>query len=229
LPSTKQLVKWIQLNANGWNRIGTQGILPILNEAQNILLQNETAQNAAYDNATGLFPSFDTEKEKYEYDMPKTIWRVGQILLVSPVSSDLNLDLNPEYGMESNIQLETENVFYNGRKYVRFPFVSTRDRTHDDACKVRFFTDPGDTEGIFLYRGYQLPTQLTSENIQLQIPEKYHMSVVMPAVQSLIDAFETGTWIDATTYIEEKLRPKLIEEMNMGEQGISHYITRREF
>jgi hypothetical protein len=232
MPSThtKQLIKWVQLNANGWNRTGSEGILPILDSVQNILLQNETAQNLLFDSTTGDFPSLDTENEVYEYDMPSNVWRVSEVLLTSPIPNDLNLDLNPEYGLVSNINPAIEKKFYNNREYQRFPFVSTRDQNPREVCKVRFHVNPTTTTGSFLYRGYKMITpRLTSESVEIQIAEKYDFTVTMPVINLVIQAFQTGNWDETIELIEKLYKPKLIKEMNAGEQGELGFIRRREF
>lgn len=232
MPSThtKQLVKWIQLNANGWNRTGSEGILPILDSVQTILLQNETAQNLIYDSTTGDFPSLTTKNEVYEYEMPSNVWRVSQILLTSPVPNDMDINLNPEYGLQSNINTALEKVFYNNREYQRFPFVRSTDQNPRERCKVWFSVNPTATSGQFLYRAYgMISPRITSESVEMQISEKYDFTVTMPVINLVIQAFQTGNWDETIELIEKLYKPKLIKEMNMGEQGELGFMRRSEF
>jgi len=230
MPSTLQILKWGQLNASGWNREGAEGLAPLLNEVQNILKQNETYQNQKYDSTTGDFPSFDTTDGVYEYDMESDIWRVSEVLLSSPIPNDLNLQLNPEYGIETNITNIIEKKEYNGKEYIRFPFVRTLDKTYDNPAKVQFKVNPTTTSGSFLVRSYLVPRpQITSSRIQLSIPEKYHMTVVLPSLMLLVEAFQTNNWTEAIEIIEKKYKPLMMKEMNEGEQGECSGTRRREF
>ena len=232
MPSThtQQLVKWIQLNANGWNNTGAEGIVPILDSVQNTLLQNETAQNLKYDTATGAFPLLATTDGVYEYEMPSDVWRVAQMLLTSPVPNDLDLRLSAEYGLESNVNPVMEKLYYNNREYRRWPFLKTTDSNPRDPCKVVFSINPTTTTDIYHYRSYKMISpRITNETVEIQISEKYDFTVTIPTIMLIIEAFQTGNWYENIAIIEQLYKPKLIEEMNSGEQGLAGFVTRNEF
>jgi len=231
LPSTKQIARWLQLNANGWNIEGVKGIVPLINEAQNILMQIESEQTLAFDTVNGNFPSFQTESGVYEYDMPDNIWRVSQVLIDTQNTPNLNLVLNSEYGLTTAQFPPTQRFMYQGREYIRILYIKTRDRTFNDPCKVKFSFDPTAEDGTYLYRGYELPTQITSARIEPSLPDSngLHMRTLIPATAKLIEAFQNNSWDEALDYINMVLRPIVQKEMNSGEQSLAHSTARCEF
>jgi hypothetical protein len=228
MPSTKQLVNWIKLNANGWNRIGEKGIVPLINEAQNILMQHETPQMVKRDPLTGEFPSFDTVAGTYEYEMPSDVWRVSQILAALPLQLDYNLPFSTYYGMNSNVEQPMEDLVYHGKRYVRIPYVTSRDSFLNQAATVEFKVDPGTSTGVYLYLGYIRPTQIMSESINPSLPEKFHMTHLLPATMKLIEAMQFGNWTDGVEYISNRLAKQIRDEQWNGENGFSHTMERRE-
>jgi len=231
VPSTKQIARWLQLNANGWNIEGVKGIVPLINEAQNILMQTESEQTLVRDTATGNFPSFETESGVFEYEMPANIWRVSQVLLDVQNTLPLNIPPNSEYGITPTMIPPTQRVMYAGREYVRVLYINTRDRTMQEPCRVRFSTDPTAQASVYLYRGYELPTQITSAGIDPSLPDSngLHMRTLLPAAAKLIEAFQNNTWDEALDYINKELRPIVRKEMNSGEQSLEHSTTRLDF
>ena len=229
MPSTKQIARWLQLNANGWNIEGVKGIVPLINEAQNILMQEESEQTLSFDSSTGNFPSIETEEGVYEYDMPSNIWRVSQVLIDVRDTPNLSLITNSEYGINSVELPPTMRYMYMGREYIRVLNAKTIDRTYNNNCKVRFFEDP--QVATYYYRGYTLPTQITSASINPSLPDSngMHMRALVPATAKLIEAFQNNTWDEALAYINMELKPLVQRMMNSGEHGLSHTVTRMEF
>lgn len=220
------------MNVPAWNRDGSRGILPILNEVQNILLQNETEQTVKYDSTTGQFPYLETTLDQYQYDMPSDVWRVGEVLIDYPNLYSYDYDLLRlfnEYRINNNNRREIETVIYNNKKYVRIQNLKTTDRKSDTVpARVQFFDNPETSTSVFQYRAYTLPTQLTTEGVELTIPEKYHLSHVVPATLEMIEAFENNKWTDGIEAIK-KFQEDIINEQNAGEQGEAHIVHRRDF
>lgn len=231
MPSTKQIARWAQQNANGWNMEGVRGLVPLVNEAQNILMQTESEQTLAFDASTGNFPAFDTEDDVYEYEMPANIWRVSKVMTDVENSADLNVVLNEEYGLTNRWVPNIDRMHHAGREYIRIPYVKTVDRTFNSRCLVRFLRNPTELEGIYLYRGYLLPTQITSASINPSLPDSngLHMRALLPAVNKLVEAFQTNDWESALLYIQKELKPIVQHEMNSGEQGVGTTVERNGF
>lgn len=230
MPTTQQNITWIQLQANGWNRDGARGILPLYNEAQNLLMQQESEQTIQVDPTTGDLPLLTTVgAPTYSYTVPLTIWRVSKILIATPVQNDYDLYILTNYGFDINLQYPIEYFYFAGRKYLRFQQVRTFDKVGTNACRIVFTVDPGAASDIFRYVAHELPTQITSEAIQATIPDRLHQSYLNAATLELISAFQTGNHIKARQYIEHELKPQMWQHMNEGEQGSSGHIARKEF
>ena len=226
MPSTRQVVEWIKLNANGWNVDGVKGILPILTEFQNMVLQTPTEQTTVFGN-DGMLPAFDTQNEVYTYTF-EDIWRITKIL----VSDNDYIDFYYEYygnNYPFNDNRFRQIEYYNNNKYVAITDVSSVDRKAGNPVSVTFSKNPGNTSGLFRYRGYSIPRQIKSVNVPLTIPDRFHLSHVVPGVAMLIKAFENGAWKDAVDHITEVIAPDIRESENEGAQGDIESITRREF
>lgn len=230
MPTTKQLVNWILPNAIGWTRDGVKGVLPLLNEAQNLLCQNESAQNVYYDAATGNLPALTTAAGTFEYSLPSNIWRCSQIVLKADIRYDYDRLYRRHYALDFRDYQPPEQVFYNGVPYIRYPYVRTVDRKSSAApVKVRFFEDdPGTHTDWYRWIGYVMPTQIETESIQPTIAEKFHLSHLMRATLLLIKAFEFGDWENAMSVIRNELAPEIAAEDYRGEQGMSGFVDRRE-
>jgi len=226
MASTRQVVEWIKLNANGWNVTGVKGILPILSEFQRIVLKTPTEQTIFLDN-TGRMPAFDTRDKVYTYTFDD-VWRITKVMVLNEVYREYYF----EY-YDNNYPMPGENFrqieHYNNNDYVIIPDISSIDRKGGNSCQITFSKNPGATSDTYRYRGYILPGEIKSVNVPLEIPDQFHLSHVVTGVTMLIKAFENGTWIDAVNYIEKKIAPDIIASNNAGAQGDFSRITRRGF
>ena len=227
MPTTKQVVEWIKLDANGWNVDGPRGILPILNDVQNLMLEEQVAQRVKYDSSTGIFPTFNTVAGTFEYEIPD-IWRITEVLIKYENSSDYNL--RTWYGDYSDDDQRLKQVIWQSKRYLTIKDCRTTEKTIGEDCKIIFSNDPGDTTGFFHYRGYEQPNQITSVSVPLSIPEKYHLTYLVPAVITLIQAWQTGGWKDAVKSVMKDYVLPVRIEMNSGFQGdIGNTVTLRPF
>lgn len=226
MATTKQIVEWVKLAANGWNVTGSRGILPILNEVQNLILENQNAQNVVYDSSTGLFPTFDTQDGVMEYEID-SVWRITEVLIRYQDSS--NYELQTWYGEYSEDDPRLEIITWQSKKYVKIRDCRTIEKTAEEDAKIIFANDPGDTSDYFYYRGYAPSNQILSVSTQLSIPEKYHLPYVVPAVIEFIKAFQTGGWKEAIKTVMKEYVIPVRMEMNRGHQGDPDTVTIRNF
>jgi len=235
MPSTSRMVTMLLLNANGWTRTD---VLAALNDAQNLLVQEQTEQTVV--SVNGEFPSIDTQAGVYEYEIPD-VWRVSEILIRYPLVSEYHryyayAYYGPfGYNYRNDFQRNLEMRKYLGKKYVRVQQISTLDRSPGNNsgtavnAKVKFNFDPGDTTDLFLRRSYSLPTQLTSENIPPSIKsEKAQLTALFPTAMEMIKGYQNGDWDEVFQKIETLYKPIVMAEENAGEQGVSNFIDRRE-
>jgi hypothetical protein len=227
MPTLSQMITWTLLQAPGWNRDGEKGLLPLYNEVYCILMRNETEQSIQVSN--GELPSLNTTAGDYSYNLPTTIWRVTKMGFSMPNSSNYNLSTLEDYGMTVNRQRPDQYFYFAGRKYLRFPHIRTFDKDYSNPARVEFTVDPGTTTGLYLYVGHkEPPVQLGSETIEPALPEHLHQ-YLMQGVLKLVEALQNGNYVEAYMYINEELKPKVHAQMNLGEQGLSGHVERREF
>lgn len=144
MATTRQMVDWILMNANGWDRDGVRGILPILNEVHRILFQQETEQTLKFDSVTGDFPFIPTIAGVYKYELPSDVWRVSEVLLPFPLNPDYGFrNLLPDYNyIKHERQVDTKIYFH--KRYAKLPNVTALDKTSSANAMIRFHDDPGD-------------------------------------------------------------------------------------
>ena len=219
----------MQREADGWNRTGDRGILPVLDDACNLLLRTESEQTVKYDGTTGEFPSFTTSSGVYEYDAASDVWRIAEVLIPYPLSTEYGIYYEQLYGQLNNLQKPFEERGYGGRKYMRIQQVQTVDQVRSTAtaftnAKILFRIDPGDY--TYYYRGYKKPANISSENVQLPLPEHLHPYIYEAAIL-LIKGYQNGTISEAMEKITDELRPIISKEQSEGEQGASSFVKVR--
>jgi hypothetical protein len=228
MASTRQVVEWIKLNANGWNITGVKGILPILTEFQNMVLQTPTEQTIVL-GSDGLLPAFDTQDGVYTYTFDD-IWRITKVLVLDSDYRDFYYEyVSNNYPLNRDSDSFRQVEKYNGNDYVNIAEVSSVDSKSGNPAQITFSQNPGATTNTFRTRGYSLPNQIKSVNVPLTIPDRFHLSHVVPGVTMLIKAFENGTWLEAVDYIMQKIAPDIIASQNDGAQGNYTGTTRRGF
>lgn len=222
MPSTSQLLTWIELECHGWTREGPRGTRALFNEAHRIFLTHPSEQRIVYDETTGNLPFVTTQSGVYKYDAPSTIWRIGDILVDATTSLG--------YGLQTtNTQWRTEECRIAGQDYLRLLNVRSHPSTPSAAASFRFVgVNPGDTTDTFRLIGWQKPVEVESDTIQHEMPDGLDMQYLVPATMMLIDSIDDHKkLLDARNYIEGVLKPRYWLEADKGTQGMSRYVTRR--
>ena len=226
MPSTRQVVEWIKLSASDWNISGVKGILPILTEFQNMVLQTETEQTCLF-GSDGRLPAFDTQDEVYRYEF-EDVWRITKVMVLESEYRDYRYEYQSNNYPFTNFQpIHVET--YNNQRYVNILEVSSIDRKSGQNASITFSNNPGNTTNFFRTRGYIIPNQIKSVNVPLTIPDRFHLSHVVPGVIKLIKAMDNGTWDEAIDYIMTKIAPDIINSQNKGAHGNNNSTTRRGF
>lgn len=235
MPSTVELINKMEMNADGWNRVGEKGLLSILNEAQNILLRQECAQRQIV-RSDGKLPYIATTDETYQYSLSQAvtglsvdIWRVAQVMVRAPFSANLQSITSIDYGIRPENRQPIQSLEFNGIEYFRFHQVATKDALYGGDPTIYFTTNPGDSTEDFYLLCYQDPVQMTSESINPEVPEQYHYTILLPTALKLLEAHQNGNWVEALGMIEEQFKPKMQAELNESDQGEWTSIARIEF
>lgn len=228
MASTGELVSWIKQAKSGWAR--EHDVVPVVREVVNILCKVEAAQFLIVDNSTGRLPLLTTVANNFgPYNGPAGSWRVSGVFLKEPAYSYLST-LDTQYGEEPFTNTE-EPIEINGNWYYQFPFVRSDDAIGSVLPQIYFSRDPGDTTTRFYIRSYRSPAQITSDRIQIPIPDSYgaHRFYVLPACLALIEAMDHGNYQDAVAYIEGSVKPLIWKVLNGGTQGKRHRVFPRPY
>ena len=222
------------MQAEGWNRTGEKGLLEMLNLTQEILYNTESHQSIAI-RTDGDLPYIATSASTYQYTLNQSttglsddIWRVGQVLVKPPFSNQLLAAIRVEYGITPNLRQPIQQMEWNGVEYFRFFQIKMKDARRGGHPLLTFTLDPGDTTQDFYLIAYKKAEELVSENIRLTIPEHLHITHVLPAAMKLVEGFQNGNMIEALAFIKKEYGPEIQEELNQGDQGETHSITRFE-
>ena len=218
MASTSQLLTWIEEQMHGWNREGSRGSRPLLNEAHRILLTGERKQFLVFDAATGNLPFLATTAGTFQYTLPDTIW------LVKAIVQDRD-----EQTQQDPWRYEDLEVARN--RYYRILNVDSRQSVFNiSAATVMFLgVDPGTHAQLYRYYAYRWPVNITSDTVQHEMPGTTDMDFLVPATIKLIEGIDHGNMIEAREYINKELKPNIGTSLDKGEHGIPNYVTKRNF
>lgn len=226
MPTTAQILSWIELECHGWQREGRKGTRPILDWVHTLLLADENDQNIAKNAATGDLPYLVTQAGQYEYDCPSDCWRTGGILIDQEYITDYNF---ANYGTDET-EWVLEDYYLFGKYYYRILNISTIDATASTVAKVQFAgVDPETYTDRYLHLYWKKPVEISSDKIQHQMPIGTE-SYLIEGTMKVIDAINDHKNMEgARLYIETVLKPMLREQKYKGEQGHPSYSRKRAF
>ncbi len=198
-----------------------------------MLLRHESEQNVLIDNATGDLPYRATRDGVYNYTLDDDVWRLKYLLVDDyVVTNDYfnNLDNNhTHYFYQQN---QFEEYLFCGRLYYRVKQIRSFDRRNTTAAHFTFVggLNPGATTEIFRELAYREPVNITSDNVQHEMPGSTDMDYLVPATMALIDAInDHEKTVSSRQYILKELKPNFWNEADGGAQGISDYCIKRSF
>jgi len=203
MPSTAQNITKIFNAVKNYSR---EQIREELNELQLIVYSENMMQNSKIDPATGMPPYLVTTAGQFQYDCPADCRETLGIFWESARNGYT----------ASNIRGESTYYQYKQSSYRMEP-VTSRNALADTLATVTFLNDPGDTTERFFHDYTIRPTFISSESIQLDIPEELHylMRKAVIAVLSTENYGETGFDDAVIKEISKKIRRKL----NKGTQA----------
>jgi hypothetical protein len=220
--TTEELVDELVQMHNGWSRDGVHGCLRYLNEAHNILMSVEAQQNTIFNTLTGKLPAINTTAGTMLYTMLDDVWRVSAVLI----------QINPLYGYPFAPQFDygmnrlagrssyENSLVIGGIQYSKVPFIRTRDRINPTTPAMIMWTKDPETKTDFYYRlSHKTPVQILSESIQPEIASPLDVQILLPAASKLIEGAQKFNLFEAYQYIEKEFKPKLMKELDAGDQG----------
>jgi len=198
MPSTEYNVSRIVERITNYSRAQ---VLEVLNEVQLIVYSQDVEQTLYLDPATGLPPFITTTAGVFHYDCPVNCRRTAQVFSRS---------LNNTYSRSRPVGPRKEYYFMS--KGYHLIAVSSRDALPGGVlATIDFQEDPGDSTDKYYHLFYILPTELTSEDIQLTIPEELHydMRRAVFAMLSTENYGENGYDGQIMDMLSRKIRNKL--------------------
>jgi hypothetical protein len=203
MPTTSFNVTLINAAVSNYSR---QQVLEALDEMQKIVLGTNLEQMAVIDPATGMPPYLVTTALQRQYNCPDDCRETAAIFFERPTR---------QYSPSQNRAFYTEFIFRNAT-YWKVAARSTN-RLVDQLATVTFIDDPGDTTNRYFHWYYPIAVTLTSETIQLIIPEEVHY-LLRQGVIALLSTENYGeTGFD--TAVIEKIGRKIRSKMNKGTQA----------
>jgi hypothetical protein len=189
-----------------WTRVQ---VLDVLNNVVQLLLKVEADANVYIDPTTGNLPWLATTAGTYRYDITPpsgvSFWKIQNIV------TDLGND--PDFDVTINSwDREYQSLKFLARRYNVIPTRKYADYENTVTPGVPYVVfiggDPGSQTQNYRYLAYMAPPQVLSETVTVPIADRYRYTVVVPAVQAMIDGLDNGRYADACTYVES-LKPKL--------------------
>lgn len=212
-------------------RDGVRGLRTYLDIVQRMLYQIEADQLIIYDSTTGRIPLFTTIEGTFDYTLPNNINFIGNILVEKDTWHNLPMNLGTQdYGRSlRKHQTANQYIILSGIEHLRIPYCRTYPYNESSSARVLFTEDPGNTTNVYRYLGYELPTPILSDNIQMSIHPPYDIEILLPATKDYIEAIAHGNLVDFHIKLNQVYKPQMIQAFNMGEQGVDYSSEDRGF
>lgn len=224
MPSTQNLLLELHTETQ-WPIEGTRGLRSILNEVNRFMATGDYEQNVYLNPATGRPPLLTTNVGQLIYTMPsncRKVYRVG--IDISGNNSSLFAYTN--YYNKKPYAKQEHDFFFQNYQYTEVPIRSTETTRNADAT-ITFDYYPGYTTDTYYLFYFIKPREISSANIQLDIPEQFH-DIVVDGVLARIGKKEYG---DANNweYWKKQIVPKQYwSKMNSGTtQAKTLFVTQR--
>jgi hypothetical protein len=203
--------------------------LSFIDEACTMLTQTERASSFYLDSTTGDFPYFPTTDGTYVYSVNTTtfpVWKIAYILTditnVTPTgSTSYFVSL---YNLPLNIASDIQEVQLLNRRYLQVPVKCTEEKG-STAPTVTFLFNPGTETTRFRLCGHKLEAAITSETVQVPIPQRLISTCLIPAAMKLIDGVFNGRYEENVLYIENVIKPKVLWALNKDDSNLLNCLT----
>lgn len=225
MPSTRELLQELQYDAPGWNPTGPRGLLYYLNQAHRYMMSGDCEAHIRIDTATGKPPTLDTTAGTFSYTLPDDCRKLFKVA-VDAYEVETNFFFYNFYGRNDAYPWSIRSFIFREHPYFEVPAQSTELLANTNASII-FVYDPSTTTDLFYTFYYVKPTEILSDSIQVQIPEKYH-ELLLDGVMARIGKKEYGAE-DNYRYWKEKEVPRIYwKQMNTGLFSQTRFVPQRE-
>lgn len=214
--NTAGLVAEIALLNPDWS---SARILGLLNNLLQMAFKKPLKSQLYIVPTTGDFPFLTTTAGTYKYSVSvSSVWSVSEIITDTDVSGWVATGpIN--FGTNTTPDKFSRKFTYNDRNYWTVP-CSKVNAIGSTVPTVQFGFDPGSYSDRYRIAGYDAPTTVLSTTTEYPVDDNFRYSVIIPAVQLLIDGFDNGRYAENMLYIEDKLLPKLAYSAEAPFDGI---------
>ena len=211
---TQEMVSYIQRKASGYSR---EEILNLLSFVYNYVYSSDVMQQTEYvDPATGMPPFLATTAGQVTYDCPANCRETIAIF---------TKDIERYY--PSNYNFRQTTYVYGNKKYYRI-LVKSFTASSGAIATLTFFDNPGTTTQTYYHLFSIQPINLTSEDIQLIMPEDQDLNLIDGVLARVRDE-KFGDKTD-WQHFKRFTKPEMQARFNDGAQGRLHETqTRREY
>lgn len=202
---TSALITLIQRQAADWT---SEEIRELINDVQFWMMSKPLAFNRAIDSSTGKDQYLPTTTDTYRYTIDTSNGFDSDALFIESVYPVSSPPKEPAYNLSVS----------NGTD------VTTTIGTISGAATVTFCNNPGTTTTTYYVRYYKKPTEVSTQQTNLTIPEAWHIPGVRAGVLAIIESVEHGAngpkWNDFT----ENVLPNFWGDMSMSADNIGRLV-----
>lgn len=206
--TTSELVSYLQKRISGFSR---PEILFMINEIQNLCYSNVTYQTEYIDPATGMPPYLATTDTIFQYTCPANCRQTVCIFTERPDGYFIT-----SYN-KTPTNLGLKEFTFKSKIYWELPLAQSIEANEVTNAIVVFRENPGTTTTAYYHLYTKRPTPLISENIQLIIPPRHHLSIAWGVIALVKDEkFGDNSSIE---YWRRNRMPEIVASLNDGAQG----------
>lgn len=188
-----------------------QQLIDLLNMFCEMCLKGDQTENLYFDPSTGQLPILSTTQGTYLYTLSSTYYKCRYIL-VKEDSWDDRYDYpnNPSFaGSTSRYIFDTAPVIIGTYRYRQVPVILTPSYGSNPATALFQFNPQTTTNKYFIY-AYVGTTAITVLTSTIPIEERFHLAVVVPAMQMLIDGLDHGDFANIMPVVETQFVSKIL-------------------
>jgi hypothetical protein len=194
-------------------------ILDLLNQFVEMVIQTDSLDAVYFDPSTGDLPYLSTTEGVFQYSLPSTFFKARNIV-VNLASNKAN---NPYFyhNPTNEFVVPTTKIYLGSSEYVPVPCV-IQPAFGDNVATVLFRFDPMDSTETYQIYGYNNAySPITSMSATLPIEAKFHLSVVIPCLQMLIDGLDNGNFVDVVPKVMTLAEKIMIQKYYNANDDVS--------
>jgi hypothetical protein len=170
------------------------------------ILKSDSDENIYFDSTKGELPYLATTAGTFLYTLPTTYYRIKDIV----VRESNYKSINPYFSANEHDNVKSP-IEIAGKRY-RVVSTVKNQPYGSGTCTVMFRQDPQTTSTTYQIYGYIPVNKISSVSSTLNVPEEFHLSVIVPALQLMIDGLENGKFTENLAYIEQSLLSKIVQK-----------------